>query len=154
MDLPCEQAVGLSAYASAVVDAIGDRGRDVVLVAQSLAGFVVPLVCTQVPVELMVLVAAMVPRPGESAAEWWANTGHEKAVAAQRLPDDSPATLFTHDVPAEVLASLEPPRLQTSTLFEEPWPLDAWPTCPRGSSCVGMTASSRPTGCGPSSGSD
>ncbi len=130
VDLPCEQAVGLSAYAEAVVDAIKDRRRPLVLVAQSLGGFVAPLVCTRVPVELMVLVAAMVPRPGESGAEWWANTGHEKAVAAQQLPDDSAETLFTHDVPPDVLASVGPPRHQTSTLFEEPWPLDAWPDVP------------------------
>ena len=130
MDLPCDQEVGLSAYAATVVDAIGDRPEGVALVAQSLSGFIAPLVSTQVPVELMVLVAAMVPRPGESGSEWWANTGHAEAVAAQQLPDDSPETMFLHDVPAEVLASLEPPRDQTSTLFEEPWPLPAWPAVP------------------------
>ena len=127
MDLPCDEEVGLAAYASAVVDAIGDRDRDLVLVAQSLAGLVAPLVCTQVPIELLVLVGAMVPRPGESGGEWWANTGHHAAVAAQGLPDDSEETLFTHDVPADVLAAVGPPREQTGTIMEEPWPLDAWP---------------------------
>ena len=38
--------------------------------------------------------------------------------------------MFTHDVPAEVLAAAGPPRDQTSTLFEEPWPLAAWPEVP------------------------
>lgn len=130
MDLPCEQEVGLDAYATVVVDAIGHRREDLVLVAWSLAGLVAPLVCTQVPVDLMVLIAAMVPRPGESGGEWWTNTGHSDALAAQGLHDDSPETLFTHDVPPEVLASVEPPRDQTGTLFEEPWPLDAWPDVP------------------------
>jgi pimeloyl-ACP methyl ester carboxylesterase len=129
MDLPCEQEVGLTHYANAVTDAIGQR-NDLVLVAQSLAGFVAPLVAERVPVEMIVLLAAMVPRPGESGHDWWANTGHAAAVAAQGLPDDSPETVFTHDVPAEVLASLPPPRDQTSTLFEEPWPLVAWPQVP------------------------
>lgn len=55
-------------YADLVVDAIGDR-HDIVLVAQSMAGFTAPLVCERVPVVLMVLVAAMVPRPGESGGE-------------------------------------------------------------------------------------
>src|SRR5215207_4094248 len=105
MDLPCDQHVGLDAYVAAVVDAIGDRRGDLVLVAQSLAGLVAPLVCAQVPVDLMVLVAAMVPRPGESGGEWWVNTGHERAVASQGLPDESAETLFTHDVPADVLQS-------------------------------------------------
>jgi hypothetical protein len=126
MDLPCEQEVGLGAYTDAVVDAIGPRRSGVVLVAQSLAGFIAPLVAARRPVDRIVLLAAMVPRPGESGAEWWGNTGHAEALAAQGLPDD-PETLFTHDVPAEVLAALEPPRHQTSTLFEEPWPLPAWP---------------------------
>lgn len=130
MDLPCEHELGLDAYVAAVVTAIGSRRDDLVLVAQSLAGLVAPLVCTQVPVSMMVLVAAMVPRPGESGGEWWVNTAHAAAVAAQQLPDDSPETLFTHDVPAQVLASMPPPRAQTSTLFHEPWPLAAWPDVP------------------------
>lgn len=130
MDLPCDQEVGLGDYAAAVVDAIGDRRGELVLVAQSLAGLIAPLVCTQVPVDLMVLVAAMVPRPGESGGEWWSNTGHEAAVAAQGLPDDSEETLFTHDVPADVLASVPPPRNQTGTVLGEPWPLAAWPDVP------------------------
>jgi pimeloyl-ACP methyl ester carboxylesterase len=130
MDLPCDQEVGLDAYAAAVVDAIGDQRQELVLVAQSLAGLIAPLVAERVPVELMVLVTAMVPRPGETGGDWWANTGHAEAVAAQGLPDDSEEMLFTHDVPAEVLAAIEPPRHQTSTLFEEPWPLEAWPDVP------------------------
>ena len=64
-----------SDYADVVVDAIGERhleqAGDVVLVAQSMAGFTAPLVAARVPVTLMVLVAAMGPRPGESGGEWW-----------------------------------------------------------------------------------
>lgn len=130
MDLPCDQEVGLSDYVAAVVDAIGDRDGELVLVAQSLAGLIAPLVCTQVPVDLIVMLAAMVPHPGESGGDWWANTGHRDAMVAQGLPDDSTETLFVHDVPPEVLAATKPPRDQTSTLFEEPWPLSAWPDVP------------------------
>jgi pimeloyl-ACP methyl ester carboxylesterase len=129
-DLPCDQPVGLDAYTSAVVEAIGSPPDGLVLVAHSLAGFVAPLVCSRVAVDLMVMVAAMVPRPGEPGAEWWANTGHRGAVVAQGLPDDTPETLFTHDVPPGVLASFDPPRDQTSTLFDEPWPMNAWPDVP------------------------
>ena len=84
-----------------VVDAVGDR-RDLVLVAQSLAGFIAPLVCERVPVDLMILVAAMVPQPGESGGEWWANTEHAEA----RGPDasDDPVEMFLHDVPDDVAA--------------------------------------------------
>jgi len=130
MDLPCDQEVRLGAYVDAVVDAVGDRRGELILVAQSLGGFIAPLVCSELSIEAIVLLAAMVPRPGESGADWWANTCHAEAVRAQHLPNDDPETLFTHDVPAEVLASLPPPRNQTATLFEEPWPLLAWPEVP------------------------
>ena len=68
MDLPCDDdSAGLPEYADTVVDAIGDH-KDLVLVAQSFGGFTAPLVCERVPVSLMVLVAAMVPSPGEDPA--------------------------------------------------------------------------------------
>ena len=146
MDLPCDQEVGLSAYASTVVDAIGDRPEGVALVAQSLSGFIAPLVSTQLPVELMVLVAAMVPWPGESGSEWWANTGHAKALAAQQLPDDSPETIFLHDVPAEVLASLEPPRTRPARCSRSRGRCQPGRRCRRASSCAATTASSRRSG--------
>ncbi|MEO9255119.1 MAG: alpha/beta hydrolase [Tepidiformaceae bacterium] len=130
MDLPCEDEVGLDAYVDAVVNAIGDRRGDLVLVAQSLAGFIAPLVAAAIPVTEIVMLAAMVPEPGESGSDWWSNTGHAAAFAAQGLPDDLPETVFLHDVPADVLSSTELPRNQTSTLFVEPWPLDAWPNVP------------------------
>src|ERR671912_881867 len=87
VDLPCEDdSAGLPEYADAVVDAIGDR-TDLVLVAQSMAGFTAPLVCERVPVDLLVMLNAMVPSPGESAEEWWANTGHAKARDDQAARD-------------------------------------------------------------------
>src|SRR5262245_42252318 len=65
VDLPCDDdSAGFEQYADTVVDAVGARD-DVVLVAQSLAGFTAPLVCDRFDVRLIVLVAAMVPRPGE-----------------------------------------------------------------------------------------
>jgi pimeloyl-ACP methyl ester carboxylesterase len=129
VDMPCDQEVRLAAYTQSVVEAIDGR-TDVVLIAHSLAGLIAPLVCAEVPVEMMILVAAIVPQPGETGGEWWANTGHAQALAAQDLPDDSEETLFVHDVPPQILAQMEPPRHQTSTLFDEPWPLAAWPDVP------------------------
>jgi pimeloyl-ACP methyl ester carboxylesterase len=82
-DLPTgDESTGLLEYSDAVVAATGER-RDVVLVAQSLAGFIAPLVCERVPVRLMVLVAAMVPKPGESPGEWFVNTGWAEARAGR-----------------------------------------------------------------------
>ena len=125
VDLPCEDdTAGLDEYADVVVDAVGDR-HDVILVAQSLGGFTAPLVCDRLPVILLVLVAAMTPRPGESPGEWWANTGH-------RFPDPfDPQVVFAHDVPPDVAAaSLDHLREQSGTPFEKPWPLSAWPDVP------------------------
>ncbi|HKH07247.1 MAG TPA: alpha/beta fold hydrolase, partial [Acidimicrobiales bacterium] len=113
VDLPSgDDAAGLAEYADAVEDAIGPGEHDdLVLVAQSMGAFTAPLVCDRRPVSLMVLVAAMVPAPGESPGEWWANTGFEDARRAAGAaegwdPTDwDPATLFLHDVPPEVAAA-------------------------------------------------
>jgi pimeloyl-ACP methyl ester carboxylesterase len=125
VDLPCDDDnAGLDVYAQCVVEAVGPR-QDVILVAQSLGGFTAPLLCDRLPVSLMVLVNAMVPVPGESAGEWWANTGHV-------FPDPfDPAEVFVHDVPADVAAEQETHlRAQSGTPFEKPWPLGAWPDVP------------------------
>jgi pimeloyl-ACP methyl ester carboxylesterase len=79
MNLPCDDAsAGLAEYADTVVDAIGGRD-DLVVVAHSFGGFTAPLVCARVPVDLLVLVAGMIPLPGEAPGDWWANTGYEQA---------------------------------------------------------------------------
>lgn len=125
VDLPCDDdTAGLSDYVDTVVAAIGPR-RDLILVAQSLAGFTAPLVCHRVPVALLVLVAAMVPRPQESAGEWWENTGH-------RFPEPfDPGVVFLHDLPPELAAAANAhARAQSGTPFADPWPLDAWPDVP------------------------
>jgi pimeloyl-ACP methyl ester carboxylesterase len=127
-DLPCEDpAAGLREYTETVVDAIGERS-EIVLVAHSLGGFTAPLVAARVPVEKIVLIAAMVPRPGETGIEWWANTGHSDEV--QPWPDDE-RELFLQDAPADVaVATLARSRTQTRRVMDEPWPLDAWPDVP------------------------
>jgi pimeloyl-ACP methyl ester carboxylesterase len=139
VDLPCEDdSAGLPEYADAVVEAIGDR-TDLVLVAQSMAGFTAPLVCERVPVDLMVLLAAMVPAPGESPGDWWDNTGWELARREQNQRDgrDPDAEIdviadFFHDVPPDVVAEAmaRGERGQSGTPFEKPWPLAAWPDVP------------------------
>jgi pimeloyl-ACP methyl ester carboxylesterase len=132
-----DDRAGLAEYADAVVEAIGDRS-DVILVAQSMAGFTAPLICERVPVRLIVLVAAMVPLPGEAPGDWWANTGHAEARRAQAeqdggapTEDEDLAVLFFHDVPPDVAAeATKHGRSQSGTPFEKPWPLPAWPDVP------------------------
>jgi pimeloyl-ACP methyl ester carboxylesterase len=134
-DLPCDDdSAGLSEYADVVIDAIGDR-TGLVVVAHSFGGFTAPLVCERVPVELLVLLTAMIPAPGEPPGDWWANTGWEQARREQdehdgRAPDDDNA-LFFHDVPPELAAEATKRGLdQSATPFANPWPLDAWPSVP------------------------
>lgn len=137
-DLPNDDAAGLAEQADTVVSAIGER-TGIVLVAQSLAGFTAPLVCERVPVDLLVLLAAMVPAPGESAGEWWDNTGQPRAQREQAERDGrpvggefDPVATFLHDVPPDVLAEAlrRGERPQSGTLFAEPWPLAGWPDVP------------------------
>jgi pimeloyl-ACP methyl ester carboxylesterase len=139
-DLPCDDdSAGLAEYADTVLDAIGDR-RELILVAQSLAGFTAPLVCDRIKVDLLVLLVAMIPRPGEPPGEWWSNTGWQPARRAQAERDGrsvngefDPMVEFLHDVPADVMVDVlahGPPREQSGTPFEKPWPLAEWPDVP------------------------
>jgi ubiquinone/menaquinone biosynthesis C-methylase UbiE/pimeloyl-ACP methyl ester carboxylesterase len=132
VDLPCDdETAGWTEYTDTVVAAIGDR-KDLIVVAHSLGGFTAPLVCARVPVELLVLVAAMVPRPGEKADGWSAAAGLDKAARDdEEAHDGSDLALFYHDVPPALAAeALRHGRAQSSTPFQEPWPLAAWPDVP------------------------
>ena len=81
--------------------------------------------------DLLVLVAAMVPSPGETAEEWWVNTGHEQAIREQGGDDESEIALFYHDVAPDLAAeAIAKGRDQAPTPMLEPWPLDAWPAVP------------------------
>ena len=78
-DMPItDDAAGLAEYADAVIDAIGDR-TDLIVVAHSFGGFVGPLVCDRVPVDLLVMLHAQTPAPGESPGDWWTNSGYGEA---------------------------------------------------------------------------
>ncbi len=119
VDLPSEdKSAGWSDYADTVVQAIGDRS-DLVVVGHSLGGFTAPLVCARVPVELLVLVAAMIPSPSELFADWWTNTSYKESGY-----DD----VFYHDVPPELAdEARRREREEHSKALQEPWPLDVWP---------------------------
>jgi len=124
VDLPNEdELAGWSEYAEGVTRALGDAG-DCVVVGHSLGGFTAPLVAARRPVELLVLVAGMIPRPGELFADWWRNTGYESTGG-----DDE--DVFYHDVPPELEAQARSrERGEVSRALAEPWPLDAWPDVP------------------------
>jgi pimeloyl-ACP methyl ester carboxylesterase len=122
VDLPTEdESAGWWDYADAVVEAAGDS-TDLVVAAHSLGGFTAPLVCAGRPVELLVLVAAMIPAPGELFADWWTDAGYE---------DSGYDDVYYHDVPPELAAEAKTrERDQAEKPLAEPWPLEEWPDVP------------------------
>ena len=136
VDLPgADESAGLPEYTGLVAAAIGSR-RDVVLVAQSMGAFTAPMVCARVPVDLLVLLNAMIPRPGETPGQWWGNTGSEEAQVAAARDGGYPAeidleTYFLHDLPAEVLASGQASgQPEADIAFGQPCDIDRWPLVP------------------------
>ncbi|MGW1765786.1 alpha/beta hydrolase [Streptomyces sp. NPDC002073] len=137
-DLPGDDdSLTLDDYADAVAEAVGDR-RDLVVVGQSFGAFTPPLVTVRRPVEELVLVAGMVPAPGESPDQWWSNTGYGEAVRSQALRDGGlpgsadPYVAFYHDAPRELAEqAIGRERAHPSqSASAQPWPLDAWPPVP------------------------
>jgi len=135
VDLPGDdEHAGLAAYADIVIRAIAER-RDVILVAQSLAGFTVPLVFARAPVRMIVFVNAMIPRPGETAGAWWGATGaiearKQAAARAGYATEFDLGTYFLHDVPQDVLRSGPEPREEAGIVFGEPCRFERWPDVP------------------------
>jgi pimeloyl-ACP methyl ester carboxylesterase len=135
IDLPGDDdTAGLPEYTRIVVNAIGDRS-DVVLVAQSLGGFTAPLVCAAAPVSSLVLVNAMIPVPGETPGEWWANTGaveaREAAAEAGGYGDFDVATYFLHDVPPAVASEgAAHERPEADAVFGSRCDFPSWPPVP------------------------
>ncbi|MEU6011111.1 alpha/beta hydrolase [Streptomyces sp. NPDC047453] len=137
-DLPGDDdSLTLDDYADAVVEAVGDR-RSLVVVGQSFGAFTAPLVAVRRPVEALILVAGMVPGPGESPDQWWSNTGYTEAVRRQAARDggltgsDDPYVAFYHDVPRELAeeAMSKERAHPSSAASAQLWPLDAWPAVP------------------------
>ena len=140
VELPTgDDAAGIAEYADAAVAAVGGCRDELVVVAQSMGAYSAPLACERLPVQLLVLLNPMIPRPGETAGEWWEATGQAEAREAQAAREgrdlgrdrDLLDTLF-HDVPSELtneaIAQGEPE--QSATPFGQPWPLQRWPDVP------------------------
>jgi pimeloyl-ACP methyl ester carboxylesterase len=126
VELPAgDPDAGLRDYADAITAAAGDRER-VTLVAHSLGAFSAPL--AKLDVERIVLVAPMIPAPGETFGQWWEASGQTAAGA----PPFDPVESFYHDVPEAVRFRAarrgDPP--QADKPLSEPWPLPAWPDIP------------------------
>jgi pimeloyl-ACP methyl ester carboxylesterase len=130
-DLPCDdESAGLSEYTDTVIEAIGDR-RDLIVVAQSFGGFTAPLVASRVPVDLIVLIAGMIPLPGEKGDDWSANTGFDEAARASGVDYSDEIAVFYNDVPRDLAEeALRHTRTQADRPGQKPWPLESWPDVP------------------------
>jgi pimeloyl-ACP methyl ester carboxylesterase len=133
-----DDSAGWTDYADTVVDALGDR-RDIILVAESMGAFTAPIVSTRRPVELLVLLNAMIPVPGETFNRWWSNTDsgnarreYHASIGLEPTEADDDAVIYYHDVPAELRAEAQTRTWQgqSMTPLDEPWPLSAWPDVP------------------------
>jgi pimeloyl-ACP methyl ester carboxylesterase len=137
---------GWAEYADAIEQAIdAAKGRsagvqsELVLVAQSLAGFSAPIVATRRQTNLIALLNAMIPNPGETGEAWWSNTRSKEAqteyfarIGLEPESADDDQVIYFHDVPPEVaeeaFGGQEP--AQSWTPMTQPWPLPKWPNVP------------------------
>lgn len=135
IDLPGpDPAAGLPEYTEIVLAAAGGRS-DVVLAAQSMGGFTAPLVAARRPLKALVMVNAMIPVPGETAGQWWGDTGWEEARLRAAKdngygPEVDLDTYFLHDVPPEVLTGGPEPQDEAEAAFASRCDFTTWPDIP------------------------
>lgn len=128
-DLPIDDELAtLRDHAQVVVDAVRGihHGGEIGVVGQSWGGYVAPIAAEALRADRLILVAAMIPRPGESAEEMFSNTGWE-------MPGGASGTIevFYHDVdPRRAAEAVSRARPQSDATGREPWPLAAWPPIP------------------------
>src|SRR5262249_7518218 len=93
----------------------------------------------QIQVAMLVLVNAMIPKPGETPGEWWENTRYAEAKREQNVRDgrrpDAPFDSlidFFHDVPKRVVdkAFAQGEPSQSDTVFGSPCAFKSWPAVP------------------------
>ncbi|HXJ24613.1 MAG TPA: alpha/beta hydrolase, partial [Streptosporangiaceae bacterium] len=137
-DLPCDnRSATLDDYADAVAEAAAGQ-PDLVIVGQSYGAYTATLAASRLPARLLVLLAGMIPAPGESPAQWWDNTGSREAVAEQARLDggktgnDDFFVCYYNGVPRPLAADAlrRGGRGESAVVWDTPFPLDAWPDVP------------------------
>ncbi|MCS5719602.1 alpha/beta hydrolase [Herbiconiux sp. CPCC 205763] len=148
VDLPwADERAGLPEYVDVIVEAIRAAEaassdappQSPVLVAQSMGAFPAVMVCERLPVAELVLVAPMIPAPGESAGTWWENTGQGAAMRAfareEGRDPDAPfdeVEVFLHDLPAALVAegAEHEGTVPADVPFASVWTAERWPDVP------------------------
>ena len=124
-------SAGWREYADEVARSIGEP-RNVIVVGHSLGAFTAPLVCARLRIDLLVLVAAMVPLPGELFDDWWEKAGY--AASGQDV--------FYHDVPPELQPGPGDEGVTRRRKRREPWLSTRGRRCRRGTCCAATTGCS------------
>lgn len=131
---------GPNEHADAVLAALPDpRPEPLVIVGQSLGAYTAAVVADRLAPQRLILLAPMIPKLGETAGDWWEDTGHAEAIAplTARLgtPDnwDEAALdeVFYHDVDEATLAANdEYDGRPAPGMFAEPLTVARWPYLP------------------------
>ena len=143
-DLPCDnKTASLDDYADAVAEAAAVAGadagqQDLVIVGQSYGAFTATLAASRLGAQLLVLLAGMIPAPGETPGQWWADTGYQQAAEEQARHDggqtgsEDPLISYYNGVPRALAeeALRRGGRGESSVVYDTPWPLDTWPDVP------------------------
>lgn len=138
MDLPlADPNAGASEYADALRRALATLEEPPILVGHSMAGMVIPVVASRRPVELLVFLAAAIPKLGKSLLDRF--RGEECDMFQPDWPGKDPSRnrqhaldyLF-HDcdrtLAEEAIAHLRPQA--SNRVATEPPPLEKWPAVP------------------------
>jgi pimeloyl-ACP methyl ester carboxylesterase len=149
-DLPGDDAT-LADCADTVLSALaalaGAPGlQRTVVVGHSFGAFTAPLVAERIGADALVLVAGMVPAPGERPDDWWDRTGwaatsradhdgqHDEQRDEQRDEADDLLWRYYHDVPTdlafEAIARTRDRDHPSAAAGVQPWPLPVWPAIP------------------------
>ena len=134
-NLPCEdEDAGFRDYADTVVEAIGERRDPIVVAPVAGAGSRRRSSVTGCSVRLLVLVAGMVPLPGEKGQDL---AGEHGLASHRRGPGPGSWTTATRSPPTTTTSratlaceAMLRTRRQADRPGEEPWPLPAWPDVP------------------------
>lgn len=145
VDLPIEDPdAGTLEYAETMSRALGDR-EAVVAVGHSLGGLTVPVLATLRPVEHLVFIAGLVPRPGRpfsdeqaSDADILLERGDDRVRNARGVYQPRTFTRacerYYNDLPLEAAyRAWQRLRPQSTRPKDEICPLDAWPDVPAAS---------------------
>ncbi|GAA0514587.1 alpha/beta hydrolase [Saccharopolyspora spinosporotrichia] len=144
VELPItEPEAGLTEYAAAVSEAVGDGG-DVVLVGHSLGGLPLPLVASRVPLRHMVFVCGLITPAGMSMRELtrgedvfaagWSELARRQlrpGDGSSQWPPDAAIEAFYHDCADDVARAAAARLSRQFWRFQtEPNPVAGYPEAP------------------------